>query len=171
MDFIVEVLIELIVTIIVEGIAAGIAAFGNFVDENKKVKKIVKLSLVFSFFGLSIILFILSIIYKKTLFVIVSLIYMFCLLLTNLFTFINKNMWNNKKVQTSIKILKHIFYYTYPILLIILSILKLENTSAQISITILSILAIIIYFSIDMFKVYKKDKLKTALKKETEEKE
>ena len=171
MEFIIEIIIEIFGELLIELIGAGISKFGVYVDTNQKAKKVFKYILSFCFFGLSIVLLTLSIIYKKQFLINISLIYMLVLVLLNLFKFINQNIWKKSKINNIIKWNKKIVYYSYPILLIVMTSLYLSNANAKAWIIALSVVAIIIYFIIDMFRLDKFiTKRKIAKNKKIQEK-
>ena len=70
---------------------------------------------------------------------------------------------NSKVISILISIFRRVIHYSYPILLIIFSALFVKNTTALVTIIISSSVAIILWFSIDMYKLWKKHKWHLSL--------
>lgn len=146
MEFIFEIVLE----IIFELIGALISKYADFLDKNKEARKYSKYIMILVFYAVSILIFVLSIIYKKQFLVNITLIYMLIQTVFNALRFINNNAIRNEKFSRLIKTIKVIFYYSYPILLIVTSSMWIDDVSTKAWIIVFSSLAILIRFIIDM---------------------
>lgn len=167
MEILIEIFGEIILELIVHGLGFIIGKFANFVDTNSKVKKILKYTITFLFFGLSLILLIMSIIYRKKILIIVTLVYMLISLLLNISVFTNSN-FNTESVYIKriIYWFKKLVLYSYFILIIIFSSIEDLNKKSRVTVIVSAVIAMIIYFSIDMFKLSKYCAVKEAEKVE-----
>ena len=77
---------------------------------------------------------------------------------------LNEDRFTSKAFGITISVVKRIVNYSYPIFLIVFSSIYLENTKAIVSIIILSVIAFILWFSIDMYKIWKYEQIKTERK-------
>ena len=85
---------------------------------------------------------------------------MLSILIIRLIKRINVDKLHIKLIDILISILKRIIHYGNPIVLIVYSSIYLTNTSALVSIIVISSIAIIVWFSIDMYKIWKRRKIK-----------
>lgn len=150
-----ELILEIFFNVLVEIFGEVISRFAHKVENNTKFKNKVKIIISFIFFGLSSLLLILSLIYKKKFLVTLTLSYLFVLLISNLFKFINKNYWKKEFVSIIINWIRRIAHYAFSISLIVTGSLFLKNDTAIIWLDLLSILSIIIYMGIDFYKLFK----------------
>lgn len=155
MEILIEALIELFGEIILTALAEVIGTFARKVEANNLLRKGLKLGLKYSILTLTIILITLSLIYKKGFLVIIAVSYMLAILLITLVVSLNRDIWQNRIVRIIIEIIKRIVHYIYPILLIIFGALYLTNTKAKASLIIICVVAIILWFSVDMFRVWR----------------
>ena len=163
MDFLVELIIEIFAEVIITGIAQAIGALVVVIDGDAKLKATLKLIFTYSILSLTILLITLSLIYSKTFLTVIAVSYMLLTLIIRLIKRLNLDKFHSKFIDILISIFKRIIRYSYPILLIIFSSINLTHTPALVSIIIISSLAIILWFSIDMYKIWKisKNKEKT----------
>ena len=155
-EFLIEVFGELILTIIAE----AIGAFVRTVDKDRKLKRILKYTFTYSILGLTILLIVTSLIYAKKFLTIIALSYMLSNLLVRLFKRLNEDRLDNKVVSIVLSILRRLFNYAYPVLLIVFSAIYLTDVRAITTIIIFSSIAIILWFSIDMYKIWKRQQNK-----------
>lgn len=155
MEFIFEILFEILAEFFGVIISEIVSATVHYIDARSKVKKIIKYIINYSILGLSILLITLSLIYNKKLFVLIAVSYLLIVVLLNLFNSLNKDIFKKKSIRIFIDIFKRIIHYAYPIILIVCGSIFLVDRKAKASIIILSVLAIIVWFSIDMYKVWK----------------
>ena len=87
---------------------------------------------------------------------------MLSILILRLIKRINIDKFHNKVLDILVSIFKRIINYGYPIVLIVFSSIYLTKVSALVSIIIISSIAIILWFSIDMYKIWKNKKIKNA---------
>lgn len=153
-EFLVEVFGELILTLIAEAVGALVVV----IDGDKKLKRTLKLIFTYSILSLTIFLIVMSLIYSKTFLTIIAISYMLLTLILRLVKRINADKVHSKVIDVLISIFKRIIRYAYPILLIVFSSIYLTNTSALVSIIIISSVAIISWFSVDMYKIWKRKK-------------
>ena len=106
-------------------------------------------------FGLILLVLILSLIYQKTALLIATIVYFIIVTILNLLKFTNKNNFNNKELNKTINVIKHILHYTFPIVLIVFGAISLEKVSSRAWLISLSVLAIIIRFIISSINTYK----------------
>ena len=158
MEFLVELLIELFGEIIITLIGEGIGAFVLAVDSDSKLKRTLKKIFTYSILTFTILLIIMSLVYSKTFLTIIATSYMLSILIILLFKRLNKDNYNNKGVDLFLNILRRIVRYGYPIVLIIFSSIYLTNKSAITWIIVLSALDLVLWLSIDIFKLWKKSK-------------
>jgi hypothetical protein len=103
-----------------------------------------------------------SLIYSKEFLTIIATSYMLSILILRLIKRINIDKFHNKVLDILVSIFKRIINYGYPIVLIVFSSIYLSKVSALVSIIIISSIAIILWFSIDMYKIWKNKKIKNA---------
>lgn len=150
---ILELFFEIFFQLFVEIASSIVSKFVTKVDDDPKFKNRIKLSISFTFFGLSILLLILALVFKKTLLVTLTLSYILILLVSNLFKFINKNIWKKNFVEIIIGWVRRIVHYGFSITLIITGSMFLTSQTAKIWLIVLSVIAIIVYFVIDIYKL------------------
>lgn len=155
MEGLIEALIEVFGEVILEILGSIIGNFVKVIDTDRKVKKAVKYIIAFIFFGASITLLTLSLIYKKSLLVILTVSYMLIMLILHLLKFTNKNIINNKKMMLVINWIKRIMHYTFPIVLIIFGRLSLESKESRGWLIGCSIAAMVILLCIDIYRLVK----------------
>ncbi|MGM9971259.1 MAG: hypothetical protein ACI35W_02485 [Anaeroplasmataceae bacterium] len=157
MEELLSALFELIFEIIFEVIAeVGSIFISNIVTKvqgDNKLKNRIKMIISFIFFGLSITLLILSIIFGKTFLVSLTVGYLLILLILNLFKFLNNNIWKRNYVIIIISWIRRIVHYAFPITLIVLGSMYLTNKDAKIWLIVCSSIALFIYFCIDMYRL------------------
>lgn len=166
MEIIIEALIEIFGELILTLLAEVIGVFAREVEANSSLKKGLKLGLKYTILTLTIILITLSLIYKKSFLVIIAVSYMLAILLITLVGYLNRDIWKNRIVKIIIEIIRRIAHYAYPILLIIFGALYLTNTKAIICLIIISVAAIVLWFSVDMFRVWRYNLNKKVIKKQ-----
>lgn len=150
-----EIVIELFVHLFA-GIASSIiSSFVTRVEDDPKFKNRIKMIVSFVFFGLSILLLILALVYKKTFLATFTLSYLFTLIILNLFKFINKNILKKGFVDIIISWIRRIAHYGFPITLIIIGPSFLTSKAADVWLIVLSVIAIIVYLVIDIYKVHR----------------
>ena len=159
LELIIEVFGELIITILAEVIGSLV----KVIDGDEKLKRRLKFIFTYSILGLTILLITMSLIYSKTFLTTIAISYMLLSLLITLAKRLNEDRFLNKAFNITISVFKRIVNYSYPILLIIFSSIYLENTKALVSIIVLSAFAIISWFSIDMYKIWKYSQLKAKI--------
>lgn len=147
-----ELFLELFINIFGEILAEIITRFVNKVEADSKLKNRIKMIVSFTFFGLSILLLIIALIYKKTFLITLTLSYLLILLISNLFKFTNKNIWKKNSITLIINWIRRITHYGFTITLIVTGSLFLTNTDAKVWLITLSVIAIIIYLIIDIYK-------------------
>lgn len=162
MEGLIEALFEIFGELILNIIGAIVGTFFDYLNENSKVKKYVKSIVAFVFYGASIVLFIFSFIYHKKVLLSLTIGYFIVTTTIHLIKFTNRNKWNSKKINKTIKIIQHILHYTFPLTLIIVGSITLTDKTAKIWLIIGSILAIIIRFAIDIYKLDRKQSVKQA---------
>ena len=155
MEGLIEALIEVFGEVILEILGSVIGNFVKVIDTDRKVKKAVKYIIAFIFFGASITLLTLSLIYKKSLLVILTVSYMLIMLILHLLKFTNKNIINNKKMMLAINWIKRIMHYAFPIVLIIFGRLSLESKESRGWLIGCSIAAMVILLCIDIYRLVK----------------
>jgi hypothetical protein len=157
MEFIVELLLEVFLELFFTLFAEGIGALVRYIDSDDKLKRNLKSIFTYSLLGLTILLIIISLSYSKTFLATIAISYMLLVLLITLLKWINNDKFQSKKMNIFISIFKRIVHYSYPILLIVLSAIKLTDAKALVSIIVISSIDIIIWFSIDMYKLWKRE--------------
>ena len=160
MEVLIEILIEVFGEIILTILAEAIAEFVRTVDKDRKLKRILKYTFIYSVLGLTILLIVTSLIYAKKFLTIIALSYMLSNLLVRLFKRLNEDRLDNKAVSIVLSILRRLFNYAYPVLLIVFSAIYLTDVAAITTIIIFSSIAIILWFSIDMYKIWKRQQNK-----------
>lgn len=164
MEIIIELLLEVFLEVILTALAEGIGALVVTIDGDKKLKNTLKLIFTYSILILTIFLIVMSLIYSKEFLTIIATSYMLSILILRLIKRINIDKFHNKVLDILVSIFKRIINYGYPIVLIVFSSIYLSKVSALVSIIIISSIAIILWFSIDMYKIWKNKKIKNAHK-------
>lgn len=148
-----ELFFEIFFNVIAEVFGEYLSRFVYKVEADSNLKNRIKLTISFIFFGLSILLLILALVFKKTLLVTLTLSYLLVLLVSNLFKFINKNIWKKNFVEIIIGWVRRIVHYGFSITLIITGPMFLTSETATIWLVVLSVIAIIVYLVIDIYKL------------------
>ncbi len=164
MEIIFEVLFEVLLEIILTLLGKVLEAFAIKVESNSLLRKTLKFGFKYTVLGLTVILITLSLIHRKGFLVIIAVSYMLAILLISMIASLNKDVWKNKRIYILIEIFRRIVHYTYPILLIVFGSIYLTNSKARNSIIIISVIGIIAWFSIDMFRIWRKDLYKKRKK-------
>lgn len=162
MEFLIELLIEIFGELFMTLIAEGIGAFARRADSDDNLRKGLRYGLTYSILGLTILLITLSLIYSKTFLVIIAVSYLLIILLITLFKWLNADLWESRKVKITMEIVKRIIHYAYPILLIVLGSIYLTDLEAILALDLISSIAIIAWFSVDMFKLWRYNKNKNG---------
>ena len=158
MEFLIELFLEIFVELFVTLIANAIGAFVIAVDADPKLKRTLKYIFSYSILILTILLIVMSLIHSKKSLVFIAISYMLLVLLLRFIKRFNDDKLKNKVVNILISIFRRIVHYSYPILLIVFSALFVKDTTALTTIIIISSVAIILWFSVDMYKLWKKHK-------------
>ena len=157
MEVLIELIIEVFGEIFIEVFAnIGVELVSRFVkciDSNSRTKKILKIVLSTLFFAACIVLLVISLIYKKNIFSILSISFILILVILDSIKFINRNIFKKNNIETVIKHIKRVVYYLIPISLIVLGSIFLVDLGAKVWLIILSSLAILIHFCIDMYRL------------------
>lgn len=156
LELIIEVFGELIITILAEVIGSLV----KVIDGDEKLKRRLKFIFTYSILGLTILLITMSLIYSKTFLTTIAISYMLLSLLITLAKRLNEDRFDNRAFAITISVFKRVVSYSYPILLIVFSSIYLENVKVLVAIIILSVVAFILWFSIDMYKIWKYSQLK-----------
>lgn len=164
MEALFEILFEIFGELILHIIGYVVGGFFDYLNANSKVKKIVKSCVGFTFFGLILLVLILSLIYQKTALLIVTIVYFIIVTILNLLKFTNKNNFNNKGLNKTINVIKHILHYSFPIVLIAFGAISLEKVSSRAWLISLSIVAMVIRFAIDLYKLDRYQRKSVKLK-------
>ena len=158
MEFLIEFLIEVFGELILTVIANAIGAFVVHVDGDPKLKRTLKYIFTYSILTSTIMLIVMSLIYSKKSLTAIAISYMLLVLLLRIIQRFNDDKLKSKVASILISIFRRIVHYSYPILLIIFSALFVKDTTALTTIIIASSVAIILWFSVDMYKLWKKHK-------------
>lgn len=150
-----EFLFEFLLEIFMEGGSALLNHFFDDLERDPLIRKRIKYGIGFTFFCLSILVLILSLIFKQDLIATIILIYLLCLVLYHMLMFINKNIWEKKYINIILNWFKRIVKYSFLIILICVGNLILDSGSAIAWLNTLSIIFIIIYLAIDIYKLRK----------------
>lgn len=155
MEFIFELILEIFFECIGALISEIVSDTVHFIDARSKLKKAIKYIVTYSILTLSIILIVLSLIYNKKLFVVIAVSYLCIIVLLNLLNTLNRDVFKKKFIFVFSEIIKRIAHYSYPIILMVCASNYLVDKKARVSVIIISIIAIFVWFSIDMYKVWK----------------
>ena len=158
MEFLIEALIEIFGELILTLIANAIGAFVIHVDGDPKLKRILKTIFTYSILILTTLLIVMSLIYSKKALTIIAISYMLLVLILRIIKRSNDDKIKSKLISILVSIFRRIVHYSYPVLLIIFGALYVKDAAALTTIIILSSIAIILWFSVDMYKLWKKYK-------------
>lgn len=148
MEVILEVFFELIFEIFAELIASIISHFITIYNTDKRARKVIKCVFSFVIFALVLALLLFSLFTKKGLYVTAVLVYLILMVLVHIFKFIDQN----DKYEGLIKIISGVLRYLISICLIVIASQNLNITSNGVILTC-SIVAIIIFLGIDIFRI------------------
>lgn len=158
MEFLIEFIIEVFGELILTLIANIIGAFVVAVDGDPKLKRTLKTIFTYSILILTIILIVLSLIHSKKALVIIAISYMLLVLLLRIIKRSNDDKIKSKLISILVSIFRRIIHYSYPILLIIFGAIYVKDATALTYIIVASSIAIVLWFSVDMYKLWKKKK-------------
>ena len=156
MEVLIEALLEILGELIVTLIANGVGTLVSTIDGDAKLKKILKLIFTYTILLLTIFLIVMSLIYSKTFLTIIAVSYMLAVLVIRLFKRLNMDNYNFKVVNITLDILRRVIRYGYLIVLIVFSSIYLTNKSAITWIIVLSSISLVLWFAIDLFKIWKR---------------
>ena len=157
MDALLELLFEIIFEVFGELIVLLIGKMFDFVSSDKRALKITKIVVYSILSVLLLLLLTVSILYKKNVLSIMAIAYLIFLLLTYYVIFICKE--NDYKIlQRIIRIIVIIFRYAFTISLIVVGGIYLIDPTAKTLLIIGSSIAILIYFFIDCYRIYRHKK-------------
>ena len=165
-----EVLIEVLLQIFFEAfgeiiLTALVKMIGLFyikIDTDNLLRRRLKFVLTYVFIGLITILLMSSLLNSRFL-IVISLSYMIFQIIVTLLQIINQDQ-KSHPLMKFIYILRKISHYAYPILLIVFSSVYLDNVGLLTSIIIISSLTLVVWFMIDMYRVWKWQRLKVKSK-------
>lgn len=153
MEALIEILLEVFLELFFECIAAGISKLASWFDKKDKLRNKLFYILLYTFYGLCILLFTLSIIYNKSLLVIIVLSYLLVCQIISLLKSINKNHFRKKYIDVILITFKTIIKYAFPIVLIVFGAIYLTHAQAKTWLIVLSCLGILLYFIIDIYRL------------------
>lgn len=167
-----EVLIELLLQIFFEVfgeliLTAFIKIIGLFyikIDKDKLLRSRLKFVLTYVFIGLITILLVNSLLNSTRFLIVISLSYMLFQIVVTLLQIINQDK-KSHPLMKFIYILRKISHYAYPLLLIVFSSVYLDNVGLLSSIIIISSMTLVVWFMIDMYRVWKWQRLKGKSKR------
>lgn len=163
MEALIEILIEIFGEIFLEGLVYFIGWILSKIVYDEKRKRIVKYGISFSIFACSIALLIYALITKKTLYVQIVLTYFLVLFLIYIVNFINRNMLNQSKLELICRWIQRIIHYSFPIVLIVVACLYPSNATT--AIITFSVIGILIYFCILIYRIFYKKPYRRAERK------
>lgn len=166
-----EVLIEVLLQIFFEAfgeiiLTALVKMIGLFyikIDTDNLLRRRLKFVLTYVFIGLITILLMSSLLNSTRFLIVISLSYMIFQIIVTLLQIINQDQ-KSHPLMKFIYILRKISHYAYPILLIVFSSVYLDNVGLLTSIIIISSLTLVVWFMIDMYRVWKWQILKVKSK-------
>lgn len=170
MEILIEGLIELFGELILTILAEIVGVFARKVEANSTLRKTLKFGIKYTIFTATTVLITLSLIYRKDFLLVIAVSYMLAILLISIITSLNRDIWQERTIDIIVSVIKRIVHYAYPILLIVFGALYLTNTRAKTSLIIISVIAIIIWFSVDMFRIWRHS-LNKQRKEELKEKD
>lgn len=150
-ELILEIVFELFGEIILEFGSALFAHFSSYFNTNTRAKRILKYSIAGIVFSATLILLILALIYKKTIYVGIVTGYFLLLLVTYILKFINKNICKNTKFDKTITWINRSIHYAFPVVLIVLASLNINKATPVI--IILSSITLIVYLCINIYRL------------------
>lgn len=157
MEILVELLIELFgelfLNIIFSILAKLFSTLFNIYKTNSKTKRIIKYILLYTFFGLVILLLTYSIVTNKNLLSKLILGYLIVILLINYIEFTSRNLLDHKYKRT-LYFTKKALHYAFSITVLFVSIFTPFGKYKALIIT-LSILSIICFLILDIFRLRK----------------
>ena len=153
-ELLLEIFIEVFGQIIFEALSGVFANFASYIQANTKAKKILKYSIAVIIFTATLVLLILALCFKKTLYVELVISYFIALLVTYILKFISKNVWKNRKFEKTVTWVNRGIHYTFPVILIIFASIYV-NKATPVIIGI-SIFVLVIYFFIYIYRVFYK---------------
>lgn len=156
MEALIEILVEFLGEILIELLAALFAHFSSYVSSNTKAKRIIKYCVAAIIFSATLVLLIMSICYKKTLYIGLVIGYFLILLIIYIIKFLNRNIWKNPKAEQAILWTNRGIHYVFPIILIIFS--AIHQNKATPAIIILSCVALGIYLGINLYRLETRNK-------------
>lgn len=156
MEALVELLIELVVEvfgqIIFEVLSAAIANFSSYIHVNTKAKKILKYSIAAVVFSATLVLLILALCYKTTIYVEIVVSYFIVLLITYILKYISKNIWKNPTFERTILWVNRGIHYAFPIVLIVFASINVNKATPVI--ISFSAVALVVYLCINIYRIY-----------------
>ncbi|MBN3490144.1 hypothetical protein JV173_01320 [Acholeplasma equirhinis] len=154
LEAIIEIFGELIFQLLVTVISKVVAVVFKKVDTNQMLRRGLKFTFVYVFFGLVIALLVGSMIYSTNFLIVISLSYLVYQAVLSLLQIINKDRPKHP-LNITIRIFKTIGHYVYPILLIVFSAIWIQNEDGKSTIIVLSSIAIFVWFMIDMYRLWR----------------
>ncbi len=155
MEALVELVFEIIFEVLGEVIFVIIGKFFNMVDEDERKLKITKI-IIYSIIAILLLtLLIVSLAYKKGVIIALVLSYLMVLLIANYAIFFFRQIIISTTMEKITRWIVRILRYVFTISLIIVGINYLTDETAKILLISGSILAIVIYFFIDVYRIRK----------------
>ena len=151
-ELLIELFIEVFGQIILEALSAGVANFFSYIHTNTKAKKILKTVIAGFIFSATLVLLILALCFKKSLYVEIVIGYFIVLFITYVLKYISRNVWKNHRFEQSVLWINRSIHYAFPIVLIVFAAIY-PNKATPILISLSSV-ALAIYFSINMYRLY-----------------
>lgn len=151
-ELLVEVFGELFFEIIAQCLCSVVGNFANYIHVQTKARKILKYIISGLIFSGCLVMVILSLIFKKKLYVLLVSCYFLLLLILYFLKFLNRNVFHKTKMEPWLIWINRIIHYVFPIVLIAYAALN-QNKATPYIITCSSI-AIFIYACVNIYRLY-----------------
>jgi len=155
MEFIIQVFVEIFFELLLTAIVKVIGFVFRKIDTDQLLKRRLKFVLTYIFIGLVFTLITFSMIYSKTFLVIISLSYMLFQIIVSLLHIINADRLNDPFMKT-IRILRKLSHYIYPLALIIFGTIFLDDAVLLEVIIDISSIALVTWIVIDIYRLWKR---------------
>lgn len=163
MEIVIELILEVFGELLIEVFMLIVGAIFKDVYYDPKKLKITKIVIYSSLAVLLITLLVISLCYKKGLFIILSLSYMIFIALAYYLIFVFRNIFKRPKIEIGVRRTVQILKYGFCITLIVLGSIFLTNQSAKVALIVFASISLIVFIFIDAFRLFRRKREKSIL--------
>jgi|SRR5690554_5512879 len=163
-EFIIQVFAEIFLELFLYLIAFIFETFVVKIDKDDQFKNRIKVAIYYIFIGLMIVLMTLSIVYQKTVIIIIALSYILLKLILKIFVVLYRDKPIKHPIQLTIHYIQKLLNYVYPVILIIYGVINIEHVGGKVSLIVFSSVVLLVLVLMDTYRIRRYVRKKKELK-------